>query len=294
MRYRLKNAISHIAHAGTTNLMGIGSIAFITVLLTTLLLNHVFILRESEFKGKPPTLVAFLKDTVDEPKGRNLVSQLEKNTQILAINYVSKAEKLARSQTDFQKLGPLIQQAFAEIRGINPFPASLDVSIDEESITRKKLERIMSDIKAHDEIEDVALTGQGQLQDRLRDSERTTCIGIGVTLITVWFIIGALLKRTAEARADEIHLMKLLGMFRNHLITPFLVHGLFLGGLGALCGIGCLYGIVHLFKWQLGGVAFLTIYHVISVVVGEIGVGILVGLSTHRKFARQALPTGDH
>ena len=284
MRYRLKNAISHIARAGTSSLMGIVGIGFITTLLTTLLLNHSFILRQSEFKSQAPTLVAFLKDTVDESMGRTLVSQLEKNGQILAVDYASKAEKLARGETEFQDLGVLIKEAFADTRGVNPFPASLNVYIDEELITRKALEHIVLDIKAHDEIEDVLLTGQGQLNDRLRDSERTTLIGIGVTIIALWFIIGTVMKKTAVARTDEIGLMKLLGMSRHYLLVPFIVHGVFLGVFGALCGLGSFYGMVHVFRSQLGGVDFLTIYQTISVVAGEMVIGLLVGFATHRKF----------
>ena len=167
MSYRLKNAISHIARAGTSSLIGILGIGFITILLTTLLLNHSFILRQSEFKMHAPTLVAFLKDTVDESMGRTLVSRLEKNGQILAVNYASKAEKLANRQTEFQDLGVLIKEAFSETRGVNPFPASLNVYVDEELITRKTLEHIVLEIKAHDEIEDILLTGQGQLKDQI-------------------------------------------------------------------------------------------------------------------------------
>ena len=285
MGYRLKNATSHIARAGTSSLIGIVGIGFITALLATLLLNHSFISQQSEFKNRAPTLIAFLKDTVDEVKGRTLVSQLEKNGQILAVDYTSKAEKLSRGEAEFQDLGVLIKEAFAETQGVNPFPASLNVYVDEELITRKALEHIALDIKSHDEIEDVLLTGQGQLKDQLRDSERTTLVGIGVTVVVVWFIMGSIIKKTAMARTDEIHLMKMLGMFRRYLLTPFIVHGLFLGGLGALCGLGCFYGIVHVFKSQLGGIGFLTIYHTLLVVIGEMLIGILVGFFTHRKFA---------
>ena len=285
MRYRLKNAISHIARAGTSSLIGIVGIGFITTLLATLLLNHFFILRQSEFKMHAPTLVAFLKDTVDESMGRTLVSRLEKNGQILAVNYASKAEKLASGETEFQDLGVLIKEAFSETRGVNPFPASLNVYVDEELITRKTLEHIALEIKAHDEIEDILLTGHGQLRDRLRDSERTTLVAIGVTLVVVWFIIGSVIKKTAIARTDEFHLMKLLGMFRRYLLAPFIVHGLFLGGLGALSGLGCFYGVLHIFRSQLGGLHFLTIYQIISVIVAEMLIGLIVGFATYRKFA---------
>ncbi|MYB00353.1 hypothetical protein F4X90_11840 [Candidatus Poribacteria bacterium] len=285
MRYRLKNAISHIARAGTSSLIGIVGIGFITTLLATLLLNHFFILRQSEFKMHAPTLVAFLKDTVDESMGRTLVSRLEKNGQILAVNYASKAEKLASGETEFQDLGVLIKEAFSETRGVNPFPASLNVYVDEELITRKTLEHIALEIKAHDEIEDILLTGHGQLRDRLRDSERTTLVAIGVTIVVVWFIIGSVIKKTAIARTDEFHLMKLLGMFRRYLLAPFIVHGLFLGGLGALSGLGCFYGVLHIFRSQLGGLHFLTIYQIISVIVVEMLIGLIVGFATYRKFA---------
>ena len=284
MRYRLKNAISHIARAGTSSLIGIISIGFITTLLTTLLLNHSFILRQSEFKRHTPTLVAFLKDTVDESMGRTLVSRLEKNGQILAVDYASKAEKLATGETEFQDLGVLIKEAFSETSGVNPFPASLNVYVDEELITRKTLEHIALEIKAHDEIEDILLTGQGQLRDRLRNSERTTLVAIGVTIVIIWFIIGSIIKKTALVRTDEFHLMKLLGMFRRYLLAPFIVHGLFLGGLGALCGLGCFYGVLHIFRSQLGGIHFLTIYQIVSVIVAEMLIGLIVGFATYRKF----------
>lgn len=283
MRYHLKNAISHIARAGSASVLSFFGIGFITVLLATLLLNYSFILRQSEFKSHAPTLIAFLKDTVDESAGRTLVSQIEKNGQVLAVNYASKAESLARGEIQFQDLGILIKEAFAENRGVNPFPASLKIYVDEDLITRKTLEQIALDIKAHGEIEDVLLTGQGQLKDHLRDSERTTLVAIGIAVAIIWFIIGSVIKKTAIARGEEIALMKLLGMSRHYLLAPFAIHGIFLGSLGALCGLGCFYGMFYIFKSQLGAVDFLTIYQSILIVVGEMAIGCLAGFAAQRK-----------
>ena len=265
--------------------MSFFGIGFITVLLATLLLNHSFILQQSEFKNHAPTLIAFLKDTVDASTGRTLASQIEKNGQVLTVNYASKAESLARGETQFQDLGILIKEAFAETRGVNPFPASLKIYVDEELITRKTLEQIVLDIKAHIEIEDVLLTGQGQLKDRLRDSERTTLIAIGIAVVLIWSIIGSVINKTAIAHAEEIAIMKLLGMTRHYLFAPFVTHGLFLGSLGALCGLGCFYGMFYIFKSQLGAVDFLTIYQSILIVVGEMVVGFFAGFVAQRKLA---------
>ncbi len=124
MRYRFQNAISHISRAGTSNIMSIVGIAFVATLLAALLLNHSSISENSEFKSHAPTLVAFLKDSVGESEGRTLLSQIEKSGQILAANYTSKAENLTRGETEFRDLGILIKEAFAETKGVNPFPAS--------------------------------------------------------------------------------------------------------------------------------------------------------------------------
>ena len=264
--------------------MSIVGIAFVATLFAALLLNHSSISESSEFKSHTPTLIAFLKDTVNESEGRTLLSQIEKSGHILAANYISKAENLARGETEFRDLGILIKEAFAETKGVNPCPASLNIYVDEELATRQALEQIALDMKAYDEIEDVSLTGQGQLNDRLRNSERTILIGMGIAVIVVWLIIGSLIKKTAAVRAEEITLMKFLGMPQHYLLAPFVFHGIFLGGLGALCGLGCFYGMFYVFRSQLGAIDFLNIYQLISVVMGGMLVGLLVGLTTQRKY----------
>ena len=285
MLYRFQNAISHISRAGSSNLMSIVGIAFVVTLLAVLLLNHSSISKSSKFKDHSPTLVAFLKDSVDESEGRTLLSQIEKSGHILAANYTSKAENLARGETEFRDLGILIREAFAETKGVNPFPASLNIYVDEELITRRVLEQIALEMKGYNEIEDVTLTGQGQLNDRLRSSERTVLIGIGVSVVVVWFIIGSLLNKTAAVRTEEITLMKLLGMPRRYLLAPFVCHGIFLGGFGAVCGLGCFYGMFYIFRPELGVIDFLAIYQLISVVLGSMLVGSFTGLITHWKYA---------
>ena len=284
MRYRFQNAISHIWRAGTSNIMSIVGIAFVATLLAALLLNHLSISESFEFKSHSPTLVAFLKDTVDESEGRTLLSQIEKSGDILDANYTSKAENLARGETEFRDLGILIKEAFAETKGVNPFPASLNIYVDEELTTRQTLEQIALDMKAYDEIEDVSLTGQGQLNDRLRNSERTILIGIGIATVVVWLIISSLIKKTAITRAEEITLMKLIGMPQYYLLAPFIFHGIFLGWLGTVCGLGCFYGMFYVFRSQLGAINFLNIYQLISIVAGGMLIGFLVGLTTQRKY----------
>ncbi len=284
MRYRFQNAISHISRAGSSNLMSIVGIAFVVTLLAVLLLNHSSISESFELKDHTPTLVAFLKDNVDESEGRSLLSQIEKSGHILAANYTSKAENLARSETEFQDLGILVKEAFAETKGVNPFPASLSIYVDEELITRRVLEQIALEMKGYNGIEDVTLTGKGQLNDRLRSSERTVLIGIGVAVVLVWFIIGSLLNKTAAVRTEEIALMKLLGMPRRYLLAPFVWHGISLGGFGAACGLGCFYGMFYIFRSELGVIDFLNIYQLTSVIIGSMIVGSFAGLIAQWKY----------
>ena len=64
--------------------MSIVGIAFVVTLLATLLLNHVSLSDSFELKGHTPTLIAFLKDNIDESEGRTLLSQIEKSGHFLA------------------------------------------------------------------------------------------------------------------------------------------------------------------------------------------------------------------
>ena len=264
--------------------MSIVGIAFVVTLLATLLLNHSSLSDSFELKDHTPTLIAFLKDNIDESEGRTLLSHIEKSGHILAANYTSKSENLARSETEFQDLGILVKEAFAETKGVNPFPASLNIYVDEELITRRVLEQIALEMKGYNEIEDVTLTGKGQLNDRLRRSERTVLIGIGVAVVVIWLIIGSLLTKTADIRAEEITVMKLLGMPRGYLLGSFVCHGIFLGGFGAACGLGCFYGMFYIFSSELGVIDFLNIYYLMSVVMGSMIIGLFAGLVTQWKY----------
>ena len=284
MRYHLENAFSHIVHAGIANLMSLLSIALTTVLLTLLLLNHTFIARQLALARDEPTLVAFLKDTVNEPKGRAFVSQIEKDNRIIDVHYVSKAEELARGETEFKALGRLIKEAFP---GVIPFQASLEIYIDEGIVSRRDLERIALEIKAYDEIEDVMLKGQGVLNDLLREAERIAFAAIAIAIAGCWLIIRYTVGRTMAARQDELALMELLGALPRYLLVPLLTHGIFLGALGTGCGLGIFYGLFLMFKYQLGVMRFLPIYQPIVIVIGGITVGIIAGFFAHRKLTRR-------
>ena len=283
MRYHLENAFSHILHAGITNLMSLLSIALTTVLLTLLLLNHTFIAQQLASVQDEPTLVAFLKDTVNEPKGRAFVTQIEKDTRIIAAHYVPKAEELARGATEFKELGKLIKEAFP---GVIPYQASLEIYIDEGIVSQRDLEQIALEIKAYDEIEDVMLKGQGVLNDLLRETERITFAAIAISVAICWLLIRYTVGRTMAARHDELVLMELLGALPRYLFVPLLMHGIFLGALGTGCGLGIFYGLFLMFKYQIGATHFLPIYQPIVIVVSGITVGIIAALFAHRRLKR--------
>lgn len=284
MRYHLENAFSHIRQAGITNLMSLLSIAFTTVLLSILLLNHTLIAQQLALAKDAPTLVASLKDTVNEAKGRAFVSQIEKDERISSVYYVSKEEESARGETEFKDLGKLIKDAFP---GVVPFQASLEIYIDEEIVTRRALERIALDIKAYDEIEDVILKGQGVLNELLRDATRITFAGIAIAIAVGWLIIRYSLGKTMAARKDEFALIELLGAFPRYLLIPLLTHGIFLAAFGTTCGLGVFYGLFLMFRYQLGAMQFLPIYQLIAIVAGGIIIGTLAGIFAHRKLTRK-------
>ncbi len=283
MRYYIENAISHIRHAGIANLMSLLSIALVTGTLITVLLHHGFIAQQLEFEKDAPTLIATLKDTLNETKGRAFLSQIEKDERILDANYISKQEVFERSEYQFKELGKLIQEGFT---GIYPFPASIEIYIDVETKTQTMLEQLALDIKVHEEVEDVLLTAQGTWNERLRNAEHITIAAICMTIAACWLLIQHTLAKTTVNRHEEIVLVKLLGASSRYLLIPLLTHGIFLGILGTACGIAGFYGLFFLFEQQLGTLEFLPGYQYILIVGIGLCVGIVAAIFAQRKTTR--------
>lgn len=283
MRYKILNTFTHLGISSFNNILSLIALAFFTLILNAFLFNHSSIYKELSLKATVAPLVAFANDTVVEDDAKVFADQILKNEHIDYIAYVSKEENLNRAEKQFGQLGRLIKNGFSVS---NPFPASLEIYIVNDSISRKTLEEIAFDIESYDTIDDVMFTGHGILTDIYRQTTRMTIASIIITVLLTFFLIRATVLKTGQARNEEIHLLNLTGATQGNLRMPFIIHGIFLGFLGPLLGITCFYALYCIFTFQLGVLDFLSYYNLIAIMCTGVFIGIFSGVYAFRKYAK--------
>ncbi len=282
MRYKIQNAITHLNTTRLHNCLNLIALAFFTLILNAFLFNHSSIFKELSLKKVVAPLVAFANDTVVEEDARVFANQIQKKDHIDYVHFVSKEENLNRAEKEFGHLGGLIKNGFSVS---NPFPASLEIYVVSDSISRKTLEQIAYDIESYDTIDDVIFTGHGILRDIYRQTNRMTIVSIAITVLVSFFLIRASVLKTGQTRSKEIHLLNLMGATQGTLRTPFLIHGMFLGCIGPLIGITCFYLLYCIFTFQLGVLDFIPYSQLIAIVCTGISIGTFSGVSAFHKYA---------
>lgn len=283
MRYLIQNALMHLGLTRTNNIFCVIALAFFVLIMNTFLFNQSSIYTELSLKETEAPLVAFANDTVVEDDARVFANQIQKNEKILYIDYVSKDENLNRAEKHLGPLGRLIKNGFS---GSNPYPASLEIYVNSDNLSRKALEKIAFDIEAYDTIDDVIFTGHGILTDIYRQMNRITIACIAFTILISFLLIRAAVLKTGQTRDDEIHLINIIGATRGYIRMPFLIQGFIMGFLGALLGLTFFYLLYCIFTYQIGVLDFLPYYQLIAILAAGVIVGVFSGVSAFRKYAK--------
>jgi cell division transport system permease protein len=179
-------------------------------------------------------LHVYLRDDAPQPDVDALSGRLQADPRVAKVEFVSKAEALARAQSK-PGLNDLAQASDS-----NPFPASLDVQV-----------RNINDVGAIDALvrgqtvvdpQQPTSYDQGAYQ-RLQE----VLFGIAVAGLAFLGLLGFVavtvtmnsVKAAIHSRRDEIGIMQLVGASRWMVRGPFVVEGAITGGVsGALAGLG--------------------------------------------------------
>ncbi len=283
MRYMIQNALMHLGLTKLNNILCLLALTFFILIMNTFLFNHSSIYKELSLKETEAPLVAFANDTVVEDDARVFANQIQKNEQILYIDFITKEENLNRAEKQFGSLGKLIKNGFS---GSNPFPASLEIYVSSDNLSRKTLEELAFEIEAYETIDDVIFTGHGILTDIFRQTNRMTIASIAFTVFISFLLIRAAVLKTGRTRDDEIHLINIVGATRGFIRFPFLIQGIVLGIFGPLLGITYFYLLYCIFTFQIGVLEFLPYYQLITIMVSGVIIGVFSGFSAFRKYAK--------
>jgi cell division transport system permease protein len=189
---------------------------------------------EVEQASQASLLHVYLRDDAPQPDVDALSGRLQADPRVARVEFVSKAEALARAQST-----PGLND-LALASDSNPFPASLDVQV-----------KSINDVGAIDALvrgETVVDPQQPTSYDQgAYQRLQAVLFGIAVAGLAFLGLLGFVavtvtmnsVKAAIHSRRDEIGIMQLVGASRWMVRGPFVVEGAITGGVsGALAGLG--------------------------------------------------------
>ena len=224
-------------------------------------------------------ITAFLEEKADY---QFALEQIRKQSLVNSVEFVSKERALEEFTTD-RELKELI-----EIIDYNPLPASVQIWLNREGLSKEKVEELVSSVGQIKGVAEVRYARQwlSQLLNVLQ-LLRKISLTIGVALlIGVFFIISNTVRLTVFLNADKIGIMRLVGATPSFIQGPYLVQGAIQGFLGGLLAVSLLkLGLFLLVPAQSGIISLpLTISFVI------IFIGVFLGGGASFVAVRKFLP----
>jgi cell division transport system permease protein len=195
--------------------------------------------------------------------------------------YVSKAQALARFQTDFPDLA-----ATAGTLEDNPFPASFELQLrsDVREATGA-VDGLVTALSALTGVSDVRYDRQWltRLNTVVRGG-RLVALGIVAMLaLAAAMTVGNVVRMTAAARRDEIEIMQLVGAPFAYVRGPFVAEGILQGGLGAVLALAALTGTFYLVRARFGALTFLPVPMAAVLLAGGMLLGCVAGYVVARR-----------
>ena len=264
--------------------LSLASISCITITLIVVALSIVISYNIEQIASKikqDVTMVIFIDNDATSEEVENIGNQIKIIDNVEGITFKSKEEsanELAESDSTFNT----VTQEWTD--DTNPL-------LDSYMIKVKDIEKIhdtANEIKKIDKINTVNY-GEDMINQILPVFEVVdkVCIGAVIALIIVTaFLIANTIKLAIFARRTEIEIMRLVGASNISIKVPFIIEGLFLGGIGAIIPIiVTIYGYTALYDY-FGGTLFssnlaqiitpVPFVYIISVIL--LIIGMLVGM----------------
>lgn len=188
-------------------------------------------------------VVAYLRDDATHEQIEALRVEIEAMPQVRDVLHISRRQalELARVQlSDFEAV-------FTDLE-TNPFPASLEITLQPGQRTADAVHGIAAALEAHPFVEDVRY-GRDWLDKvyLLRRVAAASALVVGGAFAAVAaLIIGAAIRLAIFARRDEIVIMRLVGATNSFIRRPFLLEGLIAGAAGSLLALPVTYAVFRL------------------------------------------------
>ena len=280
MWYLFEESFSNIRHGGFVSLLSVVIVTLTVTIASALILIGNYLQGEIENLKDRPAIIIFLKDTIGESEGQEFRSQIEKLDWASSVIYVSKKEALARSEEMFGDFGKTLTEGFSDS---NPFPASLEIYIQETLLEPDKLSQFTAQLRSFThQVEDV--TSEQASSEFIRKVEMVLT-GLGglmgaASVVIVCFSI----MLTAYFRREEIRVMRLVGATYWYIRIPLIAQGVFLGFIGSFSGILSFYVLFRLFVPRITEIQFIPWDQLGLILLGGVLLGLLGSIAPIRRY----------
>jgi cell division transport system permease protein len=165
---------------------------------------------------------------------------------IVSLAGVQQALFLARDEALSDLKAQMPQQAsLFENLPENPLPDAFEIQLKPSAEGWEHIESIAARIRSFAEIEDVEYGRQwvDAVQGVVETFRTVGMAMIGLFFVAAVAIVANTTRLVIYSRLEEVEIMRLVGASEGFISAPFYIEGLLQGLVGALAGIGALFGV---------------------------------------------------
>jgi cell division transport system permease protein len=208
-----------------------------TMTLMLMVLASVLVIRAGldaalSYADSKVEVIAYIKSSVTESEARSLQVQIEGIEGVKGATYVSADDALAAFKVRLKERG---EPDLTGNLGVNPLPASYEISLDNPSDTG----RVADGLAAIPDAASISrvIDGRALAESLSAITGALRIVGliivIGFSLAVLAVVVNAI-RLAILARSDEIAIMRIVGASATWVRLPFILEGLAIGAAGAL------------------------------------------------------------
>ncbi len=238
MNIHFKTALNNIRRSPFQALAAV-FVLFVTFFVSSVLIIFIYTSHQLlKYYETRPQIIVFLKDDAGKTEIDALKVQLEGDSRLKKVSYVTKEQAL-----EIYKKATKDNPLLSELVSPSVFPASLEFSVTDLSYA----EQVITEIKTKDIVDEVGYTaslgGEESLTDvvsRLRQIayyiRLTGGIFIGFLLGTSLVLMIVIIGMKMSTRKNEIEILDLLGAIPSFIRAPVLLEALMYTVVGVVSG----------------------------------------------------------
>jgi cell division transport system permease protein len=283
LRYAFDEALTSLWRGRRSGALSTATIAVALFVLGAFLITSSNLERLGREWSNSAQMSVYVADGVTSDERATIERTLAPGNVVASVQYVSKADALARFKKTFSDLTSSIDGV-----GENPLPASFEVQL--QGGANAAVDLLVAELRQLPGVADVRYDREW-LARLVTAIDGIQLVGgvLGVLLtLAAALTVANVVRLALYARRDELDIMELVGAPRAYVQGPFVVEGTLQGGLGAVVALVAL-GIVFLAlrgrylvplasAINLSAVRFLPVELCLFIVAGGMLVGCVGGL----------------